>query len=709
MPFGPRIRHNNVYGTISDNPLLIGAPSFTSLGLSLLPAVLLQHAVIVFDPKRVNGPDPEIVVVTSHLAMGTTATISRGTYGTVARQHPQGTAWAHVPIDEDFTEIVTSITRPLDPYQGQTIFETDTVSFKFWNGSAWVSFGGGGGGGGATLGYNQVTASSATFTTTETELVSVTVTVPTGRRLKVTTGTGPQSNNTDSAVRIRTRDGGLTGTEIGYDDKSLPVAGVKQNHLHEVIYSPSAGSHTFASTIVRVVGTGTITNIADAVDVTWILVEDITSSEIPFSNSNVPVGSLGFAIKTTDQNAIGAGPTTITGLSVNVTVPDGRQLKITTQFQTEHSDATSGHSFDIHQDGVSIGRAGLIQSGGGREWVDGAVLISPVAGSHTYTVVVTRYLGAGTVDQEASTATPAFLYVEDVTSTPTAASGAPSSTLAYAEVTTGQSGITSVVDLTGLTVTITVPPGRRIAITANIETSRTVPDGTTRLSIKEGATFLQIMDNQENIASDTCSLNGQAIITPSAGTHTYKLTLERASGTGTVALGASTNSPSFILVEDITGAVHPAGSQVTAGLIASEPWTIYTPILTATTTNPTLGTGGIFVQEGRFIQYGKMVSGSIKLAFGNSGATAGSGTYRISLPVAPLQSTATATVIGHGFIFDSSAADMRVAYIQTFSGLGSQVVEILFQAVTNFKVTNSSPWTWAASDEMAFNFQYEAL
>jgi hypothetical protein len=128
MPSGPRVRTNNIYGSVSDNPLLIGAVSFTSLGLSKLPPISGQHAVIVLDPKRVYG-EPEIVVVTSHSSMGTTATVTRGQYGTTARQHPLLTAWAHVPIDEDFIPILTSGTRPADPYRGQMIFETDTNKY----------------------------------------------------------------------------------------------------------------------------------------------------------------------------------------------------------------------------------------------------------------------------------------------------------------------------------------------------------------------------------------------------------------------------------------------------------------------------------------------------------------------------------------------------------------------------------------------------
>ncbi len=114
-----------MYGVIGDNPLTAASSTFNSVSLPLLPVVASAHAVIVFDPKRVHG-DPEIVVVTIHTAASTVATILRGQYGTSPRLHPQGTAWAHVPIDEDFTEIATSTTRPTDPYRGQLVFDYDT-------------------------------------------------------------------------------------------------------------------------------------------------------------------------------------------------------------------------------------------------------------------------------------------------------------------------------------------------------------------------------------------------------------------------------------------------------------------------------------------------------------------------------------------------------------------------------------------------------
>lgn len=125
MPSNPRVRNNNVQGTLTDNPLTNVATTMNSAGLANLEAIATEHAVITLDPFRINGA-PEIIVVTAHTGAATSATITRGAYGTAARQHPSGTLWVHAPVTEDFLAIVTSGTRPSDPYRGQLIFETDT-------------------------------------------------------------------------------------------------------------------------------------------------------------------------------------------------------------------------------------------------------------------------------------------------------------------------------------------------------------------------------------------------------------------------------------------------------------------------------------------------------------------------------------------------------------------------------------------------------
>lgn len=124
---GARIRTNNVFGTLTDNPLLVGATTMNSAALANLAAVSSNHAIIVIDPLRSAGA-PEIVIVTAHTAAATSATITRGADGSTARQHASGVLWVHAPTTEDAIQILTSSTRPSDPYRGQLIFETDTNS-----------------------------------------------------------------------------------------------------------------------------------------------------------------------------------------------------------------------------------------------------------------------------------------------------------------------------------------------------------------------------------------------------------------------------------------------------------------------------------------------------------------------------------------------------------------------------------------------------
>lgn len=121
----------------------------------------------------------------------------------------------------------------------------------------------------------------------------------------------------------------------------------------------------------------------------------------------------------------------------------------------------------------------------------------------------------------------------------------------YAQVTASQSGITTVTDLTGLTATVTVSAGRRIRITGSLAVGTTVANDIVRMSIKEGATVLQIRDAIGVTTTGNVNLEASIVLTPSAGSHTYKLTLERLAGTGTESITAGTTFPNFILIEDI--------------------------------------------------------------------------------------------------------------------------------------------------------------
>lgn len=146
-----------------------------------------------------------------------------------------------------------------------------------------------------------------------------------------------------------------------------------------------------------------------------------------------------------------------------------------------------------------------------------------------------------------------------------------------------------------------------------------------------------------------------------------------------------------------------AASGETTGLKWGPVAASWTPALTAVSSNPTLGSGA--VTQGNYIRIGDLVIAWGVITFGTSGEAAGSGNYRISLPVTMrASSNADAEVVGHGIIFDSSAPATRgVTYRYV-----SQTTAGIFIVDGSATVANNSPWTWAASDSIRFALMYEA-
>jgi len=125
-------------------------------------------------------------------------------------------------------------------------------------------------------------------------------------------------------------------------------------------------------------------------------------------------------------------------------------------------------------------------------------------------------------------------------------------TLGYAQIVASQVGITTQVDITGLTVTVTVGTGRRIRISAFTPALvSTVATDEGEIHIMEGATELSHVDLQQigqaGGGGGTCSV----VLTPTVGSHTYKVQAVRGAGTGSITWSAAATYPSYILVEDI--------------------------------------------------------------------------------------------------------------------------------------------------------------
>lgn len=130
----------------------------------------------------------------------------------------------------------------------------------------------------------------------------------------------------------------------------------------------------------------------------------------------------------------------------------------------------------------------------------------------------------------------------------------PKGTLGYAIRTSNITGLSGgPVDLTGLSVQVSVPAGRVIRVVGHVWAWTGPTQGETAdFLIREGNT--QLNKKRVIAATSTGTTEGgpvEALIRPSAGTHTYKLSFEQISGSSNWTLAASANGPAYILVEDL--------------------------------------------------------------------------------------------------------------------------------------------------------------
>jgi hypothetical protein len=129
-------------------------------------------------------------------------------------------------------------------------------------------------------------------------------------------------------------------------------------------------------------------------------------------------------------------------------------------------------------------------------------------------------------------------------------------------------------------------------------------------------------------------------------------------------------------------------------------WETWTPTLTASTTNPTLGTGS--TATGKYGRVNKQVFGNVTITFGTSGVAPGTGFYYVSVPVTAIASGVT---VGSGFILDSSTGLLRHVELSLDS---TSRMSLLLDNTSSYGVGAANPWTWAASDQFRLSFTYEA-
>ncbi len=156
-----------------------------------------------------------------------------------------------------------------------------------------------------------------------------------------------------------------------------------------------------------------------------------------------------------------------------------------------------------------------------------------------------------------------------------------------------------------------------------------------------------------------------------------------------------------------TPIIFTAGQTVTAGqlnTLGAEPAS-WTPALTSDGTSPTMGSGATNV--GRYTQLNHLAQVTFDIAFGSSMA-AGTGTYRVSLPVNVDPGSESYQILGHGMIYDASLDDPWHVMFVALPGAPT-VARIAYENLgTHDWVTGSGPIVWAQDDRIVGNLLYPA-
>jgi hypothetical protein len=163
------------------------------------------------------------------------------------------------------------------------------------------------------------------------------------------------------------------------------------------------------------------------------------------------------------------------------------------------------------------------------------------------------------------------------------------------------------------------------------------------------------------------------------------------------------NGQSVYLTSDDSTYTYNGSAWIRNGFSAAG--VTYVPVLTGSTTDPSRGTGGFPEVTGFYSQNGRIVTGYARVAAGNTSVTAGSGTYRISLPVPCRMGVFTnrGVVVGSAYYIDASAP--TVNYVATAVATDGGTYAIFRTAAG--PIGSTLPGL-AASDFIQFNFTYEA-
>lgn len=146
-----------------------------------------------------------------------------------------------------------------------------------------------------------------------------------------------------------------------------------------------------------------------------------------------------------------------------------------------------------------------------------------------------------------------------------------------------------------------------------------------------------------------------------------------------------------------------AAALATLGLSDITPWANYTPALTATTTNPTLGAGSAVAGRWQRGPNG-LITAAVYIQFGTSGTNAGSGNYRVSVPVNIDSGVDGSVDVGGGTIATNVGGATGAVTVRCQRATATTVRML---ATASGQIAHNVPHAWGANNTIRLLLNFE--
>lgn len=130
-------------------------------------------------------------------------------------------------------------------------------------------------------------------------------------------------------------------------------------------------------------------------------------------------------------------------------------------------------------------------------------------------------------------------------------------------------------------------------------------------------------------------------------------------------------------------------------------WIEYTPTWTGSSSNPAIGNG---VLTGKYIRNAFLCYVTIEVEYGST-TTAGSGTYKWTIPVPRAAESTAPRLCGSAFAFDTNVGTYYTGVVVAQSTEGN-TVSCATHADTSFVGHNTPVATWATGDRIVMSLTY---